>query len=96
MEIYLYQKPSLVGCIDLKGFFCCGYDSCVTHVRRYFYLIGRKTMPHPKIKYCHWIDSPYTLNQGKFLCTDRFPLSFYFDISCCFVDIQKEINAVKL
>lgn len=53
-------------------------------------------MPHPKIKYCHWIDSPYTLNQGKFLCTDRFPLSFYFDISCCFVDIQKEINAVKL
>lgn len=25
-----------------------------------------------------------------------FPLSFYFDISCCFVDIQKEINAVKL
>lgn len=73
MEIYLYQKASLVGCIDLKGFFCCGYDSCVTHVRRYFYLIGRKTMHHPKIKYCHWIDSPYTLNQGKFLCTDLFP-----------------------
>lgn len=73
MEIYLYQKASLVGCIDLKGFFCCGYDSCVTHVRRYFYLIGRKTMHHPKIKYCHWIDSPYTNNQGKFLCTDLFP-----------------------
>lgn len=30
-------------------------------------------MHHPKIKYCHWIDSPYTLNQGKFLCTDLFP-----------------------
>lgn len=73
MEIYLYQKASLVECIDLKGFFCCGYDSCVTHVRRYFYLIGRKTMHHPKIRYCHWIDSPYTLNQGKFLCTDLFP-----------------------
>lgn len=55
-------------------------------------------MHHPKIKYCHWTDSPYTINQGKFFVhrSVSFPLSFYFDISCCFVDIQKEVDAVKL